>query len=83
MTSGSLTMFAPLEVDDYEASGWSVLAVGRAETADDADMTLKVKAAHLEPYVEGARTALVRIEPTFISGRRPVHASQSNGCWSP
>ena len=69
------------EVDDYEAadrSGWSVLAVGRAEVVGVPDMALKAKAAHLQPYVDGARTALVRIEPTFISGRRLLHASPSS-----
>jgi len=70
------------EVDDYEAadrSGWSVLAVGRAEVVADAAMILKAQAAHLEPYVDGARTAIVCVVPTFISGRRLVHASVPRG----
>ena len=75
-TAGEVVAF---EVDDYEAadrSGWSVLAIGRAEVVDDPDVTFKAKAARLEPYVDGTRTAFVRIEPTFVSGRRLVHVPQ-------
>ena len=36
-------------------------------------MALKAIAAHLEPYADGTRTTIVRIEPTFVSGRRIVH----------
>jgi nitroimidazol reductase NimA-like FMN-containing flavoprotein (pyridoxamine 5'-phosphate oxidase superfamily) len=64
------------EVDDYQLadrSGWSVLAVGRAEIVHDLDMTFKVLDAQLESMVDGRRTAIVRIEPTFLSGRRIVH----------
>lgn len=64
------------EVDDYEhtdRSGWSVLAVGRAEIVHDLEVTAKVLAAGLEPWAEGRRTDLVRITPEFLSGRRIVH----------
>jgi len=64
------------EVDDYQLanrSGWSVLAVGRAEVIHDLAMSFKVLDARLEPMVDGTRTTIVRIEPTFISGRRIVH----------
>jgi uncharacterized protein len=68
------------EVDDYQLadrSGWSVLAVGKAEVVDDLQMTLKMIDAHLEPFPDGPRTVMVRIEPTFLSGRRLVHPLQS------
>jgi nitroimidazol reductase NimA-like FMN-containing flavoprotein (pyridoxamine 5'-phosphate oxidase superfamily) len=64
------------EVDDYELadrSGWSVLAVGRAEVIHDVAMACKALDAGLEPLAEGSRTTIVRIEPTFLSGRRIVH----------
>ena len=64
------------EVDDYERtdrSGWSVLAVGRAEVVHDLDVTAKVLAADLEPWAGSHRTDLVRITPDFVSGRRIVH----------
>ncbi len=70
------------EVDDYQAadrSGWSVLAIGRAEIVLDLDLTFRVLAARLEPFVEGLRSSIVRIEPTFLSGRRLVHTPQSAG----
>ena len=59
------------EVDDYgllDRSGWSVLAVGRAEVVEDADLIACVTATGLAPFVDGTRTAIVRIEPTFLSG---------------
>lgn len=71
-TDGAVLAF---EVDDYaeeDRSGWSVLAVGRAEVVHDLEMTFKVLDTGLEPFADGARTALVRIEPTFVSGRRLV-----------
>jgi uncharacterized protein len=64
------------EVDDYQLgdrTGWSVLAVGRAEVIHDLAMTGKVLATGLEPLADGRRTTIVRIEPTFLSGRRIVH----------
>ena len=64
------------EVDDYQVpdrSGWSVLAVGRAEVVHDLALTFKVLDADLRPLADGLRTSIVRIEPTFVSGRRIVH----------
>jgi len=64
------------EVDDYQLAdrtGWSVLAVGRSEVSHDRDVAFKALNALLEPLADGHRSALVRIEPTFISGRRIVH----------
>ena len=64
------------EVDDYQLtdrSGWSVLAVGQAAVVNDPDMAAKLTKAHLEPFVDGPRTLMVRIEPTLLTGRRLVH----------
>jgi hypothetical protein len=36
-------------------------------------VTFKSLDAGLEPYVDGPRGLLVRITPTFVSGRRIVH----------
>lgn len=72
-TEGAVVAF---EVDDYDTSrraGWSVLVVGRAEVVHDLEMTYKVLDAQLEPMAEGNRTSIVRIEPSFVSGRRIVH----------
>ena len=72
-TNGAVVAF---EVDDYQVedrSGWSVLAVGRAELVHDLDVTFRSLEARLEPFADGVRAALVRIVPTFVSGRRIVH----------
>ena len=72
-TRGAVVAF---EVDDYQLagrSGWSVLAVGTAEVIDDLTLTLRVLDARLEPLADGPRTSVVRIVPTFVSGRRIVH----------
>ena len=64
------------EVDDYgllDHTGWSVLAVGQAEVVTDPAFVRAVEASGLQPFAEGVRTAIVRIEPTFLSGRRLVH----------
>jgi nitroimidazol reductase NimA-like FMN-containing flavoprotein (pyridoxamine 5'-phosphate oxidase superfamily) len=64
------------EVDDYHAadrSGWSVLVVGRSEVVHDLDVTFSVLDAGLEAFADGPRGAIVRITPTFVSGRRIVH----------
>lgn len=64
------------ETDHYEPgdrSGWSVLAVGRSEVVHDLDVAFKVVDAGLEPFAGGVRTAIVRIEPELVSGRRIVH----------
>jgi nitroimidazol reductase NimA-like FMN-containing flavoprotein (pyridoxamine 5'-phosphate oxidase superfamily) len=70
------------EVDDYQLadrSGWSVLAVGRAEVIHDPAVTCEVLAAGIEPLVDGRRTNVVRIEPIFVSGRRIVHDPPPSG----
>ena len=77
--SGAVVAF---EVDDYgvlDRSGWSVLAIGQAEVVDDADVIERVTATGLEPFADGTRTAIVRIEPTFLSGRRLIHAWPAAG----
>jgi uncharacterized protein len=64
------------EVDDYgvwDRSGWSVLVVGQAHVVEDPALQRAADAAALEPFADGARTAMVRIAPTFVSGRRLVH----------
>jgi nitroimidazol reductase NimA-like FMN-containing flavoprotein (pyridoxamine 5'-phosphate oxidase superfamily) len=74
-SAGAVVAF---EVDDYhnaDRSGWSVLVVGRSEVVHDLDVAFKALEARLEPYADGPRGTLVRITPTFVSGRRIVHAA--------
>jgi uncharacterized protein len=75
MSAASAGAVVAFEVDDYQLadrSGWSVLVVGQAEVVADPDLTTKAIATRLEPFADH-RDALVRIVPTFVSGRRLVH----------
>jgi nitroimidazol reductase NimA-like FMN-containing flavoprotein (pyridoxamine 5'-phosphate oxidase superfamily) len=70
------------EVDDFNAadrSGWSVLVIGQSEVVHDLDITFRALEAGLEPYADGPRGAIVRIEPSFVSGRRIVHVPEGHG----
>jgi len=56
------------EVEDYQLadrSGWSVLALFRAELIHAVATTFKVLDAGLELLADGRRTAIARMEPTF------------------
>ena len=78
------------EVDDYhlaERTGWSVLAVGPSEVVHDLSMAFRLIEERLEPMADGRRSVIVRIRPTFLSGRRILHpaacvqrASSSSSC---
>jgi nitroimidazol reductase NimA-like FMN-containing flavoprotein (pyridoxamine 5'-phosphate oxidase superfamily) len=82
LTAASNGAVVAFEVDDHdrvERAGWSVLVVGQSEVVHDLDVTFKVLDADLEPYAEGARTAIVRIEPSLVSGRRIIHGDHASG----
>jgi uncharacterized protein len=75
-TEGAVIAF---EVDDYQLAdrtGWSVLAVGPAEVIEDPELAAQVGEVGPEPFADGPRTTIVRIEPIFLSGRRLVHNGQ-------
>ena len=82
MSAAAAGAVVAFEVDDYQLAdrtGWSVLAVGPAELVHDLGLTFQVLDAGLEPLAGGdRRTTIVRIEPTFISGRRVVHDSPTD-----
>ena len=76
--SGTVVAF---EVDDYLAAdrtGWSVLVVGPSEVVDDPDVRFKTLESGLQPYVDRLTAAVVRITPTFVSGRRIVRLPDSD-----
>ncbi|HET6663988.1 MAG TPA: pyridoxamine 5'-phosphate oxidase family protein [Acidimicrobiales bacterium] len=82
MSAASEGAVVAFEVDDYQLAdrtGWSVLAVGPAEVVHDLDMSFKVRHAGLEPLAGGRRTTIVRIQPTFVSGRRIVNDPPTGG----
>ena len=78
-TDRAVLAFEVDDFDEHDRSGWSVLAVGRAEVVHDPDLMSEVIEAGLEPFADGVRTAIVRLEPTFISGRRLVHDAPTDG----
>ncbi len=76
MSAASAHAVVAFEVDDYgpaDRSGWSVLVVGRSEVVEDPDLASALRRSRLEPFADGDRTAIVRIDPVFVSGRRLVH----------
>jgi hypothetical protein len=58
-------------IDLVARTGWSILAVGVAERANDLQRA-RVEELGLYPWAAGDRHHLVRIRPTFLSGRRLV-----------
>jgi uncharacterized protein len=81
MTAATVDAVVAFEADDYhlaDRSGWSVMAVGRAEVVSDPDPAVARAAAGLAPFVDGDRHTIVRIDPLFLSGRRLVHRSPSS-----
>lgn len=75
LTAASSGAVVAFEVDDHDPatrSGWSVLVVGESEVVHDVDLAVQVLEAGLEPYADGTRSSIVRITPTFVSGRRIV-----------
>ena len=69
--SSATVTFEADHIDVPARTGWSVLAVGPVERTDDA-MRRRVEALGLYPWAAGDRHYLVRIRPTFFSGRRIV-----------
>jgi nitroimidazol reductase NimA-like FMN-containing flavoprotein (pyridoxamine 5'-phosphate oxidase superfamily) len=67
--SATTVSFEADEIDVDAQTGWSVLAVGPTERTDRG-MRKRVEALGLYPWAAGDRHYLVRIRPTFLSGRR-------------
>jgi nitroimidazol reductase NimA-like FMN-containing flavoprotein (pyridoxamine 5'-phosphate oxidase superfamily) len=75
-TTGAVVAF---EIDDHDRvdrTGWSVLLVGPSEVVHDLAVTMSIVEAMLEPWAgDEGRTSIVRIHPTFVSGRRIARSS--------
>jgi len=75
LTAATSSAVVAFEVDDFDRatrSGWSVLAVGRADVVHDVEMAFKVLDAEIEPWAGGIRSCIVRIRPELVTGRRIV-----------
>ena len=68
LTARTVTFEAD-EIDAVARTGWSVLAVGRAELVESW-LRSRVEAVGLCPWAAGDRHHLVRVRPSFLSGRR-------------
>ena len=76
LSAATANAVVAFEIDDHDPitrTGWSVLIVGQATVIHDIGCAFKVLEADLEPYADGRRPWIVRIEPGFVSGRRIVH----------
>jgi nitroimidazol reductase NimA-like FMN-containing flavoprotein (pyridoxamine 5'-phosphate oxidase superfamily) len=68
LTARTVTFEAD-EIDAVARTGWSVLAVGSADLVDSW-LRSRAEAVGLYPWAAGDRRHLVRIRPSFLSGRR-------------
>jgi transcriptional regulator with XRE-family HTH domain len=74
---GDEVAFEADHVDEAMSRGWSVLAVGRAETVDDPEAVRRLEnRAHSGPWAGGARTLWVKVSPTRLTGRRITAADR-------
>jgi uncharacterized protein len=58
------------EIDDFLQCGWSVLATGHASHVIDPNGLIVDDVDEPEPWANGLRTLLIRIDPEKITGRR-------------
>jgi uncharacterized protein len=58
------------ELDDRMRSGWSVLAVGRAEHVEEHAEMVDLFRRMGEPWAPGTRPLVARIIPSQLTGRR-------------
>jgi hypothetical protein len=70
--NGQVVAFEIDRIDRTTHSGWSVVVVGRATTEDLTNQPPRPSLAGLEPWAEGGRGLLIRIEVDGVSGRRLV-----------
>lgn len=57
-------------IDPLEHTGWSVMAVGKAQVVSDPSERSRLEHLPLTPWAGGDRSNTVRIPVEFISGRR-------------
>jgi len=69
-SSGAIIAFEIDNWDPAQGTGWSVLAVGRAEEIADASELEALHGGAPDPVVEGDRTHYVRLRPEMMTGRR-------------
>jgi uncharacterized protein len=72
LTAALMGVQVAFEVDEAAGpgAGWSVLVVGYAEEIRDSATLERVNRLDIEPWVEGHRAFVVRINTRMITGRR-------------
>lgn len=82
---GSVVAFEVDQIDRQTHTGWSVMVVGRATALDLTGRPPQPALVGLEPWAEGEREMLVRIEVGQLSGRRltaPPSTAPGGSWWS-
>ena len=69
-TENSVVAFEADELDPDLRSGWSVTVVGHASPVTDIDELVDVSGTFVQPWVEGPRDHLIRIQTEKMTGRR-------------
>lgn len=72
-THHAVVAFECDRVDEFEHSGWSVLAVGMARAVTDPDEIERLRRLPLRPWAAGQRECFVRIPLDLVTGRRVAH----------
>lgn len=72
-THQTVVAFECDRVDEFEHSGWSVLAVGMARAVTDPDEIERLRRLPLRPWAAGHRECFVRIPLDLVTGRRVTH----------
>lgn len=65
--SGSVVAYQADDIDGRDRSGWSVVVTGVARLVDDPAAVARYLDI-LEPWVEGERGQVIRIDPEIVSG---------------
>ena len=74
-TRSGQVAFEADELDDLMRSGWSVLALGRAEHVEDPAEAAELVRRIGQPWAPGSRPLVARIVPSQVTGRRFLRSS--------
>lgn len=68
-------------IDEDAETGWSVLAVGRAEEVSEASAVAAIRRAGLRSWASGERSRLIAVQPEVLSGRRLAKPEERRVSW--
>ena len=73
--AGEVVAFEADEVDPHTHTGWSVVAVGKAEPVTDIDELADLADPAWRPWAPGDRSHFLRIQIELVNGRRLAPAA--------